>query len=248
MFGPEGLRSQGIRLSWLVPTSFYTEALIGIYNSNGGTAWSFRSPESAEIHGGVTDLRPVKGIQDMLIVPRLNTSFDISDTQTLVLGVSGAFGPNNSGPTARTRVYGVDGYWKWKRADAEAGFPFLSLQSEALFRTYDAEGRVSADDPAVTLPNETLKDRGAYAQLLWGIKPRIVAGLRGDWVSGDDAAFDSSWRKHQFRLSPNFTWYPTEFSKFRVQYNYDDRRDIGTDHSLWFQFEFLIGAHAAHKF
>ena len=32
------------------------------------------------------------------------------------------------------------------------------------------------------------------------------------------------------------------------QYNYDDRKGIGTDHSLWFQFEFLLGAHAAHKF
>jgi len=44
------------------------------------------------------------------------------------------------------------------------------------------------------------------------------------------------------------TWYPTEFSKFRLQYNYDDRRDFGTDHSVWLQFEFLLGAHAAHKF
>ena len=248
MFGPEGLRSQGIRLSWLLPTSFYTEALVGIFNSNGGTAWSFRSPESAEIHGGVMDPRPVNGIGDMLIVPRINTSFDLSDTQTMVLGVSGAFGPNNSGPSARTRIYGVDGYWKWKRADAEAGFPFLSFQAEALWRSYDAERRVSEDAATVTLPTETLKDRGAYAQVLWGIRPRIVAGLRGDWSNGDDAAFASPLRIHQTRVSPNFTVYPTEFSKFRVQYNFDDRRGIGTDHSLWFQFEFLIGAHAAHKF
>jgi hypothetical protein len=248
MFGPEGLRSQGIRLSWLLPTSFYTEALVGIFNSNGGTAFSFRSRESAEIHGGVIDPRPVKGISDMLIVPRINTSFDITDTQTMVVGASAAFGPNNSGPSARTRVYGVDGYWKWKPSTAEAGFPFLSLQGEALFRTYDAQGRVSADNAAVKLPDETLKDRGAYAQVLWGIRPRIVAGLRGDWSDGDDASFASPLRIHQTRVSPNFTVYPTEFSKLRVQYNFDDRRNIGTDHSLWFQFEFLIGAHAAHKF
>jgi hypothetical protein len=145
-------------------------------------------------------------------------------------------------------VYGVDAYWKWKPAAAQVGFPFVSMQAEALSRSYDAAERVSADDPAVTLPNETLKDRGAYAQLLWGIRPRIVAGLRSDWASGDKAAFDSQLRANRFRLSPNFTLYPSEFSKIRVQYNYDDRKGIGSDHSLWFQFEFLIGAHAAHKF
>jgi hypothetical protein len=248
MFGPEGLRSQGIRLSWLVPTPFYTEALIGVFNSRGGTTSSFRSPDSPEIHGGVPDTRPVNGLQDMLIVPRINASFDLSDTQTLLLGASAAFGPNNSGPSARTEVYGVDGYWKWKAPAAEQGFPFLSMQAEALLRRYGAAERVSADVPTVTLPNETLKDRGAYAQVLWGIKPRIVAGLRSDWASGDKAAFDSELRAKRFRLSPNFTLYPTEFSKLRVQYNYDDRTGIGSDHSLWFQFEFLIGAHAAHKF
>ncbi len=248
MFGPEGLRSQGIRLSWLVPTPFYTEALIGVFNSRGGTTSSFRSPDSPEIHGGDPVDRPVNGLQDLLIVPRINTSFDLSDTQTLVLGASAAFGPNNSGPSARTEVYGVDGYWKWKDPAAEQGFPFVSMQAEALWRRYDAAERVFFDSRDVTLPQETLKDRGAYAQVLWGIKPRIVAGLRGDWASGDKAAFDSQLRANRVRLSPNFTMYPTEFSKLRVQYNYDDRTGIGSDHSLWFQFEFLIGAHAAHKF
>jgi len=248
MFGPDGLRSQGLRLSWLLPTSFYTEALVTVVNATGGTASSFRSPDSPEIHGGVTSDRPVDRPSDLLVVPRLNTSFDLTETQTVILGASAAFGPNNSGPKARTRVYGIDGYWKWKPAAAQAGFPFLSLQSEAMWRRYDAAQRVALADPAVTLPGEILRDRGAYAQVLWGIKPRIVAGLRGEFATGDAGAFVSELRRDRTRVSPNFTWYPTEFSKFRMQYNYDDRKGIGTDHSLWFQFEFLLGAHAAHKF
>jgi len=118
-----------------------------------------------------------------------------------------------------------------------------------MWRHYDASARISSDNAAITLPEETLKDWGTYAQVLWGIKPRIVAGMRGDWTQNDDVAlFSSDLRADRFRLSPNITWYPTEFSKFRVQYNYDDRKGIGTDHSLWLQFEFLLGAHAAHKF
>ena len=248
MFGPDGLRSQGARLSWLAPTPFYTEAMLSVVNSAGGTTSSFRSDGSSDIHGGVATERPVLAFRDMLLVPRIATSFEVTETQTLLLGASAAVGPNNSGPRAKTQIYGVDAYYKWKPESAQAGFPFVSFQGEALLRRYGAAQRESADLPTILLPNETLRDRGAYAQLLYGIKPRIVAGLRADVANGDDAAFASELRADRVRLSPNLTWYPTEFSKIRLQYNYDDRKNIGTDHSLWMQFEFLLGAHAAHKF
>lgn len=248
IFGPEGLRSQGARVSWLAPTSWYTEAMVSVLNSTGGTTFSFRSDESSEIHGGVPAERGVRGAQDLLLVPRIAASFDLTDTQTLLLGASAAFGPNNSGPRANTRVYGADVYWKWKSVTAQQGFPFVSLQTEVLYRRYEAAERQAVDEPGVTLLDETLSDGGMYSQLLWGIKPRWVAGLRGEFASGGDAAFDSQLRTDRIRLSPNLTWYPTEFSKVRLQYNYDDRQGIGRDHSVWLQFEFLMGAHASHKF
>ncbi len=248
MFGPEGLRSQGMRLSWLAPTPFYTEAMVGIMNSVGGTAFSFQSDESPAIHGGVAPDPEVGSPGDMLIVPRIASSFELTETQTLLFGLSGALGPNNSGPSASTRVFGVDAYYKWKPAAAQQGFPFVSLQVEGLSRRYEAAERESAEDAAIVLPRETLRDRGWYGQVLYGIRPRIVAGLRAEVVSGDEASFASELRADRFRLSPNMTWYPTEFSKIRLQYNYDDRKSVGTDHSVWMQFEFLLGAHASHKF
>lgn len=248
LFGPEGLRSQGVRVSWLAPTPWYTEAMVSVQNSAGGTTFSFRSDESSEIHGGEPAERGVSGLKDLLFVPRLATSFDLTATQTLLVGVSAAFGPNSSGANASTQIYGADIYWKWKSPTAQQGFPFVSWQSEVLVRRYEAADRVSADDSTLTLPLETLHDRGFYSQLLWGIKPRLVAGLRGDFANGDDTAFASELRADRFRLSPNVTWYPTEFSKVRLQYNYDHRENIGPDHSVWLQFEFLLGAHASHKF
>lgn len=248
MFGPDGFRGQGARLSWLVPTSWYTEAMVTALNSGGETLFSFRTEESSEINGGVPVETDVRGGTDLVFVPRIATSFDPTSTQSVLMGVSAAFGPNNSGPDARSQVYGADLYWRWKPAAAQQGFPFISMQTEALYRRYEAAERESVDDPSVTLPAETFGDRGAYAQLLWGIRPRIVAGLRGEIASGDDAAFESALRADRTRISPNVTWYPTEFSKLRLQYNYDDRKGIGTDHSVWLQFEFLLGAHASHKF
>lgn len=257
MFGPDGLRSQGVRLSWLLPTDFYTEASLAVLNSSGGTASSFRSEESGLIHGGAALDRQVKDLGDMLYVPRVATSFELNDTQTLVLGASGAFGPNNSGVNTSTKIYGGDLYWKWKSTHADQGFPFVSVQSEYIFRHYDAAKRAAVEDleaprpPGTAVPQlaaQTLKDDGAYAQILWGIQPRIVAGFRGEFAHADKSTFVSADRADRTRWSPNLTWYPTEFSKFRVQYNFDHRTGIGEDHSLWFQFEFLLGAHAAHKF
>jgi hypothetical protein len=246
ILGPEGLRGQGVRASWLAPTPFYTEVLVGVMNATGGTAFSFRSDESAEIHGGVPLDSAVAGLSDLLLVPRVASSFDIGDTQTLLFGLSGAFGPNNSGPDANTRVLGADVYYKWKSTTAEKGFPFVSVQAEAMSRRYEAAARLAEDESI--LRAETLEDLGAYGQILWGIKPLIVAGVRGEFVNGDDASFQTENRQDRYRMSTNLTWFPTEFSKVRLQYNYDHRRLVGNDHSLIAQFEFLLGAHAAHKF
>jgi hypothetical protein len=128
------------------------------------------------------------------------------------------------------------------------GFPFVSFQTEALIRRYEVAERGAVEEPTVLLGAETLKDKGIYAQLLWGIKPMLVAGVRGDYANGESASFVNDARGERFRFSPNVTWYPTEFSKLRIQYNYDDRKGIGKDHSLWLQLEFLLCAHAAHKF
>ena len=251
MFGPEGLRSQGLRISWLLPTSFYTEATMAVLNSAGTTTYSFRSEESSAIHGGLPIERAVGGAGDMLYVPRVATSVDLTSTQTLLMGVSGAFGPNNSGSSARTQIFGTDLYWKWKSPTAHQGFPFVAFQSEALVRRYDAAARDGEANPSLTLPSESLRDRGVYAQLLWGIKPMLVAGVRADYANGDHARYpvlDAPEGVNRSRYSTNLTWFPSEYSKFRFQYNYDHRTGIGNDHSLLLQFEFLLGAHAAHKF
>jgi len=249
--GPEGLRNVGAQLSWLAPLPFYTEALLGVFNGEGGNAFSFRNsgePDMLGVEryaGRATLDRRLRGIGDLLYVPRLASSFDITDEQTIVGGVSAAFAPNDTGPHTRTEIYGADLYWKWKPANADQGFPFLSWQTEGMYRKFDAGA-----DATVPLPAEIIRDYGFYSQLLWGFRPRWVTGLRGEWVSGNNAAYDriDVFRGDRMRLSPVLTWYPSEFSKLRLQYNYDQAQHFTDEHSVWLQFEFLLGAHGAHQF
>jgi hypothetical protein len=251
--GPDGLRGPGARLSWLMPTPFYSELYLSAQNSHGETATSFRSAPGEEIFGRVIEERPVRSTGDLLYVPRWAASFDLSDTQTLLLGTTAALGPNGTAQDTRTELYGLDVFWKWKAADAQAGFPFVKWQTEAMWRRYEA-GQFSSDTDGdgiddFLLPAETLEDWGGYSQLSWGWRRGWVAGLRGDYVTGDEGAFEPDpQRSTRWRLSPALTWFPTEFSKFRLQFNHDDLEGQGSEQSLWLQMEFTLGAHAAHKF
>ena len=251
--GPEGLRDPGAQLSWLTPLPFYTELFLGVFDGQGGTMHSFRNPGEDDgtgvnrFAGRATFDRDLRGPQDLVFTPRIASSFDLSETQTLVAGLSGAFGSNDTGEHSRTEIYGADLYWKWKPVTASKGFPFVSWQTEALYRRFGAGADPFAPTP---LASENLCDWGVYSQVLWGFKPRWVTGLRGEYASGNSGAFDANdpFRGERFRVSPVLTFYPSEFSKLRLQYNYDNGEYFGTEHSVWMQVEFLLGAHGAHKF
>ena len=258
-FGADGLRNPGARLSWLAPTPFYSELFLSVQDSQGDTAHSFRNDHGgAALFGRPVSQGRMKSLGDLLFAPRYAVSVDLTDTQTLLGGVSAAFGPNGSGPGTSTQIYGADLYWKWKAANAHGGFPFVSWQTEALLRRYEAgatmNGSYTAGTSGVPLPRETLADWGFYSQVAYGFRGGWVAAVRGDYVARSSRAAyegilgDDPNRAPRWRLSPNLTWYPTEFSKLRLQYNFDEREGVGPDHSVWLQFEFLIGAHAAHKF
>ncbi len=252
-FGPDGLRSISGQISWLTPLPFYTEVTLDILDGQGGTAFSFRNagePDALGVDrfaGRATSGRNLRGFQDLVYVPRIASSVDLSETQTLVGGLSGAFGSNDTGTDSRTEVYGADLYWKWKSASAHEGFPFVSWQAEGLYRRFGAGA-----DPTATpvLPAENLRDYGFYSQVMYGFKPHWVGGLRGEFATGNSGLFDPNdpFRGERYRVSPVLTWYPSEFSKIRLQYNYDHGQYFGTAHSIWMQIEFLLGAHGAHKF
>ncbi|MDR0535009.1 MAG: hypothetical protein LBG65_01410 [Puniceicoccales bacterium] len=283
LLGPDGLRNPGARLAWLAPTPFYSEFFFGAQNSNGANAHSFRSTgvhehggdehseEEGHAHGwepyeGTIAGRPasdlgVRGIGDLLYSARYAFSFEPSETQTILAGVSGAWGPNSTGDGARTQLYGVDLFWKWKPLNHNRGFPFVSLQSEVLLRGYKAaaaEVEGPQEDGAPThasLPAETFWDWGIYAQVSHGFTPGWVASLRADYAApAGEADYEKILgerdpaRARRWRLSPALTWYPTEFSRIRLQYNYDRIDHSRDSHGVWLQIEFLLGAHAAHKF
>jgi hypothetical protein len=251
LLGPDGLRGVGAQLSWTMPTPWYSQLLLGVQNGRGGTAFSFRNPgDNGIFFGRMTTDREMRGLGDFVWMPRWESSVDLSPTQVVLAGVSGAFGSNDTGPHTRTQIYGADLLYKWKSSHAEGGFPFVKWQTEFMYRRFEA-GHGADETFPVT---ETFHDWGMYSQVLWGFKKGWVAGIRGDYLHNTDSHFTNDPdRQTRSRVSANLTWYPTEFSKLRLQYNHDfldetfflAGRDVD---SVFLQFEFILGAHGAHKF
>lgn len=249
--GPDGLRGVGAQISWVTPLPWYSQFQIAFQNGQGGTGYAFRNPgEDGTFMGRATIDRTLQGVQDLVIAPRWENSFDINSNNTVLAGVSAAFGPNDTGASSSTQVYAADLFYKWKPDDAEGGFPFVKWQTEALYRKFNA-GRGADDSFPIA---ETFNDWGAYSQVVWGFKKGWTLGVRGDYLHMDDSAFDEDeFRQSRTRVSTALTWYPTEFSKLRLQYNHDFLKqtsflDSGNEDSVFLQFEFSLGSHGAHKF
>lgn len=243
LFGGDGLRSQGVRLAWLMPTNWYSEVYLGAQNANGETVTSFLFAPGEEVGGHTLTDRSSKNFSDQLYSARWLNGLDLLETLSMNIGLSGLMGPNSSGNNTNTVIYGADLYLKWQPLRSQRGFPFVAWHTEFLERDYDAE---DVSDPS----RETLKDSGGFTQVLWGFKPGWVAGLRYGFARAAGDSVSDPLRDTRRRLSPNMTWYPSEYSKVRLQYNYDKSEYLtdNTNHSLWLQVEFSIGSHAAHTF
>src|SRR5216110_2325844 len=251
LLGPDGLRGVGAQISWTLPTPWYSQLILASQNGRGSTGFSFRNPgDNGIFFDRETTDREVRGLQDFVCIPRWENSIDLSPTQVLLAGVSGAFGSNETGANSRTQIYGGDLFYKWKSAHAEGGFPFVKWQTEVMYRRFEAGRGVDESFPVA----ETFHDWGLYSQVLWGFRKGWVAGVRGDYLQMQDSRFtDDPDRQSRWRISANLSWYPTEFSKLRLQYNHDFLEsnfflaDRQVD-SVFLQFEFILGAHGAHKF
>jgi hypothetical protein len=197
--------------------------------------------------------RDVRSLKDLTYLTRWVNSWNVSDTITTKSGLSGLFGPNASGPDGHTRIYGADLKLTWRPTTSFRGWPFFLWQSEVMGRDYVAD-RFS--DGVTDLPRKTLRDRGFYTQALYGFSYGWAAGLRYEFATGSGASVlayngreTDPFRDDRHRISPLLAWHPSEFSRIRLQYNYDraDHLERQDAHSVWLGVEFLYGTHSAHE-
>lgn len=228
VFGGEGNRGLGLEVSWLTPLPWFAEVLASTTMAGGeGTARSFYGAEDLGVRSPL----------DLQATVALEQFFPLSDDLSLLLGLSGATGPNASGRDNRTDVFGVDAYLRFRPVTYQSSL-VVTLQSEWLYRRRQ-------------VPRALLEDLTGYAQALvrfaerWAVAGRFELGTP---ASAPDP-LDPEWTSTRHRTALALTFWPTEFSRLRLQ----GSLDVPTwrDEPVWAVFlagEFVIGAHGAHAF
>lgn len=240
MFGGDGLRNPGLQLSWLTSLPWYSEVIFSSQNSNGETAVSFR-PDGK-----------MRTLDDSVALLKWNNFFSLSETLSLNVGSSFLRGSNDASSSKNgTQILGGDIYFKYRNPGS---LSYFALQAEIIRRDYKTA-------------SGTIDDWGWYTELNYRLGDawqRWMMGLRYDWVSGKQAGAPNTSPgeldpitnetpdrdvSKRFRVSPVLTFYSSEFSKVRLQYDYDKPDSWGNpQHAVHLQLEFLMGAHGAHKF
>lgn len=263
VFGGDGMRAPGARLGWQLPTAGHSELLLTVQNADGEQMTSFRANEELyeerPIGGRAFAPAPVRSFGDLVYTGRLVGDWDSGEASSVSLGTSVAFGPNATGAGADTWLWGADLAYEWRPPGDGHGSPFVSVQGEFVARAFEAAAQTDDADPLdpVALPGRTLHDHGAYLQVLWGFQPGWDVGLRGDWVTGSGDSYDPGsrtfargadpYRCDRFRVSPMVQYHPSESSRIRLQYAFDDSDALADPaHSVWLGFELVIGKHPAH--
>lgn len=233
-FGGEGNRGLGTEISYLTPLPWYVELVASVTDPRGeGSARSFYGATDTTIDSPID-------FQETLAAKQF---FDLSDDLSLMWGLSAALGPNGTEDGARTGIYGTDVYLKYRPITRQS-YTIVSLQAEWLYRRRD----IVAD---------TLWDHGGYAQLFWRFDKRwgtaarweYGAAARGAGAAGLGDDLDPDWAAGRQRYTANITFWPTEFSRLRLQGSVDRPRWRPDPIVAGFlAFEFAVGAHGAHQF
>jgi len=252
LFGPDGMRGPGARLSWLTPLPWYSEVLVGVQDSDGENMASFRPPDDTGIGGRPLVDRQTTGMGDFAWLGRWVNGFDLGDSLSGQAGISGLYGANSAGPSGRTWIYGGDLLLKYSPTGSQLERPLLTWQTEAMGRDYQADAVGGA-------PAATLHDWGMYTQVLhtlnhdwsWGLRYEFASGSGDSFANGAplDRNLDPT-RDDRQRISPVVVYHPSEFSRLSLQVNEDDAAHLGSRRALsvWLGFEVLIGSHPAHSY
>jgi hypothetical protein len=234
VFGGEGNRGLGTELSWLSPLPWYVELVGSVTDAGGdGTARSFYGAEDLGVESPF----------DLQYTLALKQFFPLGDDWSLAWGLSGASGPNPTGRDNRSEVYGTDLYLKWRPISFQSD-QFVALHAEWLYRRRQ-------------VPDAVLQDVTGFASVVFRFAQRWAVAGRYEYGSaavdsGFDAAsdyLDPEWDAGRTRTTLSATFWPTEFSRIRLQGSAD--MPGWEDDPIWATFlalEVVTGAHGAHKF
>jgi hypothetical protein len=234
--GEEGLTEKGVQLTYLPDLPIYT--LLGFEALQGENPILFGPDAGSGVHA---------------FTGFAKASLDFGSDHTLLFGGSVTGGKTKTDTVApgtqfsgTSTLYGAELTYKWKPSKQKS----FVVQTEYLFRHQNGDLR---SFPTLALDSLKRSQDGWYIQALYQLG-RWRFGGRYDVLGVFKDNFDLSGRNIDFgsrpyRLTSALEFNPTEFSRIRLQYNYDQSaRNDKVNNEILLQVILAIGAHGAHPF
>jgi len=253
LFGNQ-LKNDGLQASVVLPTELYVEL-----GAEAGTGDNYPGANSTKNVGSYTLYGLTGGDIGLSHSWQLGLSYwDASDINGRTGGHGHDHGDGDHGVefSGKQNIAGLNAIYKW----APNGNP-TSTNFKLQFEYFDSrsDGELLEEmEPPATDEFSTLdqKQRGFYAQAIYQFRPQWAAGLRYDQVDSeatgsdpgliDEAGLDAGGYKPK-RYSGMIQWAHSEYSRIRLQYNYDKSQPQG-EHEVYLQYTVSLGAHPAHQF
>lgn len=247
----------GLQVKWLAPTDLFVE--LGAELGNGQAFPATRRNRNGL--NGTTLFAHVGGDLGDSTSWRVGASWiDLRAEDRSYEDVNELDEPVLNSFTGKSRTWVADAVLKWSPYGSVTRQQ-LKLQGE-YFRRKET-GRLAFDVEGLGRSDAfSSKQSGWYLQGIYRFRPRWRVGVRYDSLdSGSpfiglvDAgvlsaeSFPLLLSANPDRISTMLDWSPTEFSRLRAQYSWDDARDEGyRDRQFRLQYIYSIGAHSAHKY
>lgn len=224
-FGEEALNEVAIDAAPLLPLPFFSELNLVAFEGDNEGLFHFTE--------GTDPDEPRTGPDKAKYLAHWKNLVDVTDDDTVELGLSYLSGTNNAGDGALTTATGVDLTYKHKPAVGRGRAGWV-LQGEWIGTARETGA-------------EDLESRGYYLSAQW-------RALDFWWVQARYGAFtadveEAGVLEEEETDHSDFLigWVPTEFSALRVQYSVTthDDEEVG---SWYLQYNFVIGSHPAHSY
>ncbi len=236
----EAFNDDGVQLSYVLPTPFYSEIGGGYFKGNdfpaGGAQGSDADTYSAFIRTG-------GDIGD-------NTSFRLGASALLAEEVSREGNHGEIVFDGESNLYALD----FRAVTATGNDSEFILQGEYFWRDEDGTYTIDADTNAPTTVGFDDSQSGWYTQAVYKFDKNWRAGYRytqldpsavtGGLIGSELDANGYNPKIHSVMVD----WTNSEFSRLRAQYNRDETVDGMEDDQFIVQYIMSLGAHGAHKY
>ncbi len=247
----------GLQVKWLAPTDLFVE--LGAEVGNGEAFPATRRNRNGL--NGTTLFAHVGGDLGDSTSWRVGASWmDLRAEDRSYEDVNDLDEPVLNSFTGKSRTWVVDAVLKWSPYGSVTRQQ-LKVQGEYFHRK--ETGQLAFDVEGLGLSDAfSSKRSGWYLQSIYRFQPRWRVGVRYDSLDSGTPfiglvdqgvlsaeSFPLLLSASPDRITTMLDWSPTEFSRLRAQYSWDDARDEGQrDRQFRLQYIYSIGAHGAHKF